>query len=84
MNGNKVVLTKNKYEYLEENSIKHNKQKTIEINEILYLELDMIYELDKKKWIQKTTIINVYLNTKSRPTFNQLVGRINIDLSQVC
>jgi hypothetical protein len=84
MNGKKIICTNKEYEYLEENSIKHSKQKSININEKLNLEINMVYDLEKNEWIQKTTIISVYLNTKNRPSFNQLVGRINIDLSQVC
>jgi hypothetical protein len=44
----------------------------------------MIYDGSKNTWIRKDSIINVYLVTKNRPDFNQLAGRINIDLSLAC
>lgn len=44
----------------------------------------MLYDIVKSSWVSKNSIINVYLITKNKPDFNQLAGRINIDLSTVC
>lgn len=44
----------------------------------------MLYDGAKNCWIRKDSVINVYLVTRSKPDFNQLAGRINIDLSAVC
>ncbi len=44
----------------------------------------MIFDSSKNTWIRKDSIINVFLITKNKPDFNQLAGRINIDLSRVC
>lgn len=44
----------------------------------------MIYDQNKDSWIKKDSSINVYLMTKSKPDFNQLTGRINVDLSKIC
>ena len=53
-------------------------------NQKLTLEAEMLHDTAKNAWIRKDSIINVYLVTKSKPNFNQLAGRINIDLSAVC
>lgn len=44
----------------------------------------MVHDDNKNNWIRKDSSINVYLITKTKPDFNQLAGRLNIDLSQVC
>lgn len=44
----------------------------------------MIHDSQKNSWIRKDSSISVYLITKTKPDFNQLAGRLNIDLSQVC
>lgn len=44
----------------------------------------MLHDDLKNTWIRKDSSINVYLVTKNKPDFNQLVGRINIDLSLIC
>ncbi len=44
----------------------------------------MLYDNAKKVWIRRDTIINVFMVTKNKPDYNQLAGRINIDLSTVC
>lgn len=44
----------------------------------------MLHDPSKKTWARKDSTISVYLVTKNKPDFNQLVGRINIDLGTVC
>ena len=44
----------------------------------------MLFDTSTNVWVRKDSIINVYLVTKNKPNFNQLTGRINIDLSKVC
>lgn len=43
----------------------------------------MLYNVNHKQWLRKISTISVYLITRNKPDFNQLAGRINIDLSQV-
>jgi hypothetical protein len=44
----------------------------------------MLHDPSKKTWTRKDSTISIYLVTKNKPDFNQLVGRINIDLGTVC
>ena len=56
----------------------------VDFNKKLTLDILVLYDLSKKTWARKDSTISVYLVTKNKPDFNQLVGRINIDLSTVC
>jgi hypothetical protein len=75
LNTNESVRTTNNVEYKDGKAL---------FNQKISLEVEMVHDDNKNNWIRKDSSINVYLITKTKPDFNQLAGRLNIDLSQVC